>query len=137
MERRLLDASGNVISVFHYDETEDQTFISSHIKDVEPIFDEVADAQTRKGWAPSRDFKLLARLDPLTYQDILRRQGISPIRVTQMSGQELNQAIMRGLLWGDYGKFITDRDELASRVQSRPRRRSVETWGRPYQEATA
>lgn len=68
MTKWLLDADGNVVQTFHYDEMADHATIHSTM-DVEPLIERNKKMQTSgDGYTASRSMRHVASIDEVTYQ---------------------------------------------------------------------
>lgn len=75
--RRILDASGNVVSEFHYDETEDRTTIR-RVQDCEPIVDHNKRLQSlNDGYNPDRSLKRIASIPLVVAEKWMNEDGIN------------------------------------------------------------
>ena len=89
--RRLLDAQGGIVSVFHYDEATDRTIVSTH-QDAEPILERNKQLQTlNDGYTPSRDMKRIASIPMNLAMKWVREAGISQADFWSWPGRDQNE----------------------------------------------
>lgn len=75
--KRLLDASGGVISEFHYDEMEDRTYVR-RVQDAEPIVENNKALQKEgKGYSASGDLRAIASIPLVVFEEWLRLDGLT------------------------------------------------------------
>jgi|TARA_R100000963_G_C4614437_1_gene83799 hypothetical protein len=75
--KRLLDASGGVISEFHYDHSSDLTTVKM-VQDVEPIVENNKDLRSQgKGYTPSKDLRHVASIPLVIVEQWIKEDGVN------------------------------------------------------------
>ena len=105
--KRLLDHSGNVTSVFHYDEMTDLATVE-RTQDCEPIIEHNKRLQTfNDGYSPSREFRRIASIPLVVFEGWLNDDGLTWYDYCRMDKRGQAQYRARRLMSSDWRHLRT------------------------------
>ncbi len=105
--KRLLDFNGDTVSTFHYDEMTDEVTIQ-RTQDCEPIIEHNKRLQTMNdGYSPSREFKRVASIPFVIFEQWLAEDGLDWRRYWSMGRKEQAAYRARRLMSSDWRHLKT------------------------------
>ena len=105
--KRLLDHNGDTTTVFHFDEMTDKATIQ-RTQNCEPIIENNKRLQTMNdGYSPSREFKRVASIPFVVFEQWLTEDGLDWRRYWAMERKEQAAYRARRLLSSDWGHLKT------------------------------
>lgn len=104
--KRILDAHGNIVSTFHYDEMTDMSYVHTH-QDVEPIVNrnEIRRTDGTNGYTPSRELRHVAEIGLNQYLSFIHGLGLTWNQYHQLPKHERSKHLRRWLNDLDFRKL--------------------------------